>query len=105
MICCGRSCGDAWISERVFGKPTSKSIPDSKDRHPLDPICFFSGFIKCIDIVEPYHPERVLRQFGRVQNIPDMQLLLEKVRRDQLQIVTRCPTTGVIVTGKGGSPT
>lgn len=25
--------------------------------------------MKCLDIVEPYHPERVLRQFGRVQTI------------------------------------
>lgn len=26
--------------------------------------------IRCFDVVEPYCPERVLRQFGRVQTIP-----------------------------------
>ncbi|KAL7165945.1 hypothetical protein ACSBR2_036753 [Camellia fascicularis] len=31
---------------------------------------FCSGCLKCLDVVEPYHPERVLRQFGRVQTIP-----------------------------------
>ncbi|GMP24879.1 hypothetical protein CsSME_00043671 [Camellia sinensis var. sinensis] len=28
----------------------------------------------CLDVVEPYHPDRVLRQFGRVQTIPDAPL-------------------------------
>ena len=40
-----------------------------EDRPILD-IAFFSGCLKCIDVVEPYHPERVLRQFGRIQMIP-----------------------------------
>ncbi|KAH0972670.1 hypothetical protein GBA52_024826 [Prunus armeniaca] len=26
--------------------------------------------LRCCDVIEPYHPERVLRQFGRVQTIP-----------------------------------
>ncbi|CAL9001777.1 unnamed protein product, partial [Prunus brigantina] len=25
--------------------------------------------LRCCDVIEPYHPERVLRQFGRVQTI------------------------------------
>ncbi|KAK9111886.1 hypothetical protein Scep_019405 [Stephania cephalantha] len=32
---------------------------------------FYSGTIKYMDVVEPYHPERILRQFGHVQSIPD----------------------------------
>lgn len=26
--------------------------------------------LKCMDVIEPYHPDRVLHQFGRVQDIP-----------------------------------
>ncbi|KAK9094519.1 hypothetical protein Scep_025988 [Stephania cephalantha] len=32
---------------------------------------FYSGTLKYMDVVEPYHPERILRQFGHVQSIPD----------------------------------
>jgi len=39
-------------------------------QHPLHEIAFFSGCLKCGSVIEPYHPERVLRQFGHVQNIP-----------------------------------
>ncbi|KAK9088917.1 hypothetical protein Scep_027999 [Stephania cephalantha] len=34
-------------------------------------MAFYSGTIKYMDVVEPYHPERILRQFGHVQSIPD----------------------------------
>ncbi|KAK9089142.1 hypothetical protein Scep_028224 [Stephania cephalantha] len=34
-------------------------------------MAFYSGKIKYMDVVEPYHPERILRQFGHVQSIPD----------------------------------
>ncbi|XP_052179873.1 protein MAIN-LIKE 1-like [Diospyros lotus] len=39
-------------------------------QHPLHEIAFFSGCLKCGGVIEPYHPERVLRQFGHRQNIP-----------------------------------
>ncbi|KAK9105279.1 hypothetical protein Scep_022123 [Stephania cephalantha] len=35
-------------------------------------MAFYSGTIKYMDVVEPYHPERILRQFGHVQSIPDL---------------------------------
>ena len=41
-----------------------------RDDRPFLEIAFFSGCLKCMDVVEPYHPERVLRQFGRIQTIP-----------------------------------
>ena len=44
-------------------------------------ISYFSGCFKCINVVEPYHPERVLRQFGRVQIIPPLPLRPKNVRR------------------------
>ncbi|KAK9139649.1 hypothetical protein Scep_009330 [Stephania cephalantha] len=34
-------------------------------------MAFYNGTIKYMDVVEPYHPERILRQFGYVQSIPD----------------------------------
>ncbi|KAK9140160.1 hypothetical protein Scep_009841 [Stephania cephalantha] len=34
-------------------------------------MAFYSGTIKYMDVVEPYHPERILRQFGHVQSITD----------------------------------
>ncbi|XP_028097081.1 serine/threonine-protein phosphatase 7 long form homolog [Camellia sinensis] len=45
-----------------------------RDRHPCNPVTFYHGCLKCLDVVEPYHPDRVLRQFGRVQTIPDAPL-------------------------------
>ncbi|XP_028094060.1 protein MAIN-LIKE 1-like [Camellia sinensis] len=42
-----------------------------RDRHPCNPVTFYHGCLKCLDVVKPYHPDRVLRQFGRVQTIPD----------------------------------
>lgn len=41
-----------------------------RSHHSLSNITFFSGCLKCGGIIEPYHPERVLRQFGYVQTIP-----------------------------------
>ncbi|KAK9098807.1 hypothetical protein Syun_025852 [Stephania yunnanensis] len=34
-------------------------------------MAFYTGTIKYMDTVEPYHLERILRQFGFVQSIPD----------------------------------
>jgi len=42
----------------------------ARDYHPFYEIAWYSGCILCLNIVEPYHPNRVLRQFRRVQNIP-----------------------------------
>ena len=43
---------------------------DHRAEHPFPDIAWFSGCIKCGLVVEPYHPERVLRQFGYIQTIP-----------------------------------
>ncbi|KAK9086719.1 hypothetical protein Syun_029113 [Stephania yunnanensis] len=34
-------------------------------------MAFYSGKIKYMDVVEPYHPKRILRQFSHVQSILD----------------------------------
>ncbi|KAK9142864.1 hypothetical protein Syun_012264 [Stephania yunnanensis] len=34
-------------------------------------MAFYSGKINDKDVVEPYHPKRILRQFGHVRSIPD----------------------------------
>ncbi|KAK9093259.1 hypothetical protein Syun_028170 [Stephania yunnanensis] len=36
----------------------------------VQPVAFYSGTIKYMDIVESYHLERFLRQLGHVQSIP-----------------------------------
>ena len=36
---------------------------DHRAEHPFPDIAWYSGCIKCGLVVEPYHPERVLRQF------------------------------------------
>ncbi|XP_028101835.1 protein MAIN-LIKE 1-like [Camellia sinensis] len=41
-----------------------------RTHHPLHVVAYYTGCLKCFDIVELYHPNRVLRQFGRVQTIP-----------------------------------
>ena len=38
--------------------------------HPFHQISFFCGCLRALDVIEPYHPHRVLRQFGYVQTIP-----------------------------------
>ena len=49
--------------------------------HPIPDITFFSGCLKCGSIIEPYHPERVLRQFGYAQTIPPPPLSPVEARR------------------------
>lgn len=41
-----------------------------REGHQFHDIAYFSGIMICFDIAEPYYPDRVLRQFGRVQMIP-----------------------------------
>ena len=48
----------------------------ARAQHSLPEIIFFLGCMKCGNIIEPYHPERVLRQFGYVQTIPSLLLSL-----------------------------
>ncbi|KAM7490663.1 hypothetical protein LguiA_033584 [Lonicera macranthoides] len=48
---------------------------DNRDVHPLHEVSFYTGLIISFDVVEPYYPERVLRQFGRVQTIPTMPMI------------------------------
>ncbi|XP_028067879.1 protein MAIN-LIKE 1-like [Camellia sinensis] len=42
-----------------------------RDVQPCQPVTFYHSCLKCLEVVEPYHPNRVLRQFGRVQTIPN----------------------------------
>ncbi|XP_028106926.1 protein MAIN-LIKE 1-like [Camellia sinensis] len=74
---------EAWIYEhfRPF-KPhqnmectvTWDPYRDYRQHHLCHEITFYTGCLKCLDVVEPYHLERVLRQFGRVQTIPSVPL-------------------------------
>ena len=43
---------------------------DHRAKHPFPDIAWYSGCIKCGLVVEPYHSERILRQFGYIQTIP-----------------------------------
>ncbi|KAK9111765.1 hypothetical protein Scep_019284 [Stephania cephalantha] len=36
----------------------------------VHPMTFYDGTLKYMDIMEPYHPERFLRQLGHVQDVP-----------------------------------
>ena len=45
-------------------------------QHPLQQISFFCGCLRALDVIEPYHPHRVLRQFGYIQTIPPAPLTL-----------------------------
>ena len=42
---------------------------------------WFSGCLTCGDVAEPYHPDRVLRQFQMVQTIPRAPLRPNKSKR------------------------
>ncbi|KAK3169157.1 hypothetical protein Dsin_000061 [Dipteronia sinensis] len=48
--------------------------------HEFHEVTFYTGCIKCLDKIEPYHPERVLRQFDLVQTIPPDPLLSLRVK-------------------------
>ncbi|CAB4283877.1 unnamed protein product [Prunus armeniaca] len=51
---------------RLYGNLTSLK---GNTTHVPD-VAFYSGMLRFCDVIEPYYPERVLRQFGRVQTIP-----------------------------------
>ena len=44
-------------------------------------VAFYNGVILCLDIAEPYYPNRVLRQFGIAQRIPTNPIVPTKCRR------------------------
>ncbi|KAK9160847.1 hypothetical protein Syun_007188 [Stephania yunnanensis] len=42
-----------------------------RDNGVVHAMVFYSGTLKYMDVVEPYHSKRILRMFGHVQSIPD----------------------------------
>ncbi|KAI3834460.1 hypothetical protein MKX03_032571 [Papaver bracteatum] len=48
---------------------------------PLENVIWYTGTMVCFDVAEPIYPERVLRQFGRVQRKPQRPLQTETTRR------------------------
>lgn len=44
--------------------------PYDRDYHPFQEVAYFCGVLANLRITEAYNPDRVLRQFGRVQGIP-----------------------------------
>lgn len=43
--------------------------PYKNERDVLPDIAFYTGCIQCLSVVEPYMPDRVLRQLGLVQSV------------------------------------
>ncbi|KAL7251008.1 hypothetical protein ACSBR1_012932 [Camellia fascicularis] len=58
------------LDRLAFDEVTWDPYRHCRQHHPCHEITFYTGYLKCLDVVEPYHPERVLRQFRRVQTIP-----------------------------------
>ncbi|KAK9121464.1 hypothetical protein Syun_019081 [Stephania yunnanensis] len=42
-----------------------------RDNRVVHPMAFYNGILKYMDVMEPYHPERILRWLAHVQSIPD----------------------------------
>ncbi|KAL7227114.1 hypothetical protein ACSBR1_022059 [Camellia fascicularis] len=75
---------EAWIYEHLVGARPHPNLDykedhpcvirdpyhDKRIEHPFSDVAYYNGCLKCMHIVEPYHPDRILRQFGRVQIIP-----------------------------------
>ncbi|CAL8994910.1 unnamed protein product [Prunus brigantina] len=57
---------DALNADQVIWEP----YKFEREHHPFADVAFYAGMLRCCDVIEPYHPEQVLRQFGRVQTIP-----------------------------------
>ncbi|KAL8546670.1 hypothetical protein ACS0TY_006409 [Phlomoides rotata] len=55
--------------------------PYRMDYYPFQEVSFFYGCIVCGNVVEPYMPDRVLRQFSYVQTIPENPLISRVKRR------------------------
>ncbi|XP_012855525.1 PREDICTED: serine/threonine-protein phosphatase 7 long form homolog [Erythranthe guttata] len=54
-----------------------------RDRFPMPESTWFSGMLQYMRTLEPYHPDRVLRQFGRVQKIPGQPYMSDAMFRKQ----------------------
>ncbi|KAK9125000.1 hypothetical protein Scep_013846 [Stephania cephalantha] len=65
-------------------------------------MAFYSGTIKYMDVVEPYHPERILRQFGHVQSIPDPRAVRWKHTEAHLRTSTPSSIGSSKTIGSGG---
>ncbi|RZC85969.1 hypothetical protein C5167_026635 [Papaver somniferum] len=55
-------------SDSVLWDPYHNHI--HRNFFPIRNIVWYTGLIVCIGVLEPYYPERVLRQLGRCQRIP-----------------------------------
>ena len=64
---CHQVCWDPYAEDRIH--------------HPLQPVAFYTGCLKFGAIVEPYHPQRVLRQWSYVQTIPPSPLAPYRAQR------------------------
>ncbi|XP_028096033.1 protein MAIN-LIKE 2-like [Camellia sinensis] len=51
------------LDRLAFDEVTWEPYRHCRQHHPCHEITFYTGCLKCLDVVEPYHPERVLRQF------------------------------------------
>ncbi|KAL3649772.1 hypothetical protein CASFOL_006175 [Castilleja foliolosa] len=58
---------DLMTADQVVWCPYGQDV---RAHFPLSDISYYSGCLSAHDVVEPYYPERVLRQFGFVQTIP-----------------------------------
>ncbi|XP_026421516.1 protein MAIN-LIKE 1-like [Papaver somniferum] len=76
-LICMREELDSLKAEDVTWNPYQAS----RDHHAFDEIAFYSGCLTAFEVVEPYHPDRVLRQFGRFQRIPSSPFLPVEVCR------------------------
>ncbi|XP_012841994.1 PREDICTED: serine/threonine-protein phosphatase 7 long form homolog [Erythranthe guttata] len=54
-----------------------------RDRFPMPEFTWFSGIFQYMRTLEPYHPDRVLRKFGRVQKIPSQPYMSNAMFRKQ----------------------
>ncbi|KAM7465107.1 hypothetical protein LguiB_012669 [Lonicera macranthoides] len=51
-------------------KPLKDPYHAHQDVHLLQEFVYYNGLLICFNVVELYYPDRVLRQFGRVQAVP-----------------------------------
>ncbi|KAL7265736.1 hypothetical protein ACSBR1_003506 [Camellia fascicularis] len=58
------------LDKLAFDEVTWDPYRHCHQHHPCHEITFYTGCLKYLDVIEPYNPERVLRQLGRVQTIP-----------------------------------